>query len=68
MYVSRVTFFSFYATTDIVIAGDEQKPSCANCEVKGFTCKYGSDLAFVPPRSGVVPGAGQSYSTITVGA
>ncbi|CAI7580639.1 unnamed protein product [Penicillium bialowiezense] len=44
---------------------DEQKPSCANCEVKGFTCKYGSDLAFVPPRSGVVPGAGQSYSTIT---
>ncbi|KAK9858535.1 hypothetical protein MYU51_017639 [Penicillium brevicompactum] len=44
---------------------DEQKPRCANCEVKGFTCKYGSDLAFVPPRSGVVPGAGQGYSTIT---
>ncbi|CAG8369369.1 unnamed protein product [Penicillium salamii] len=44
---------------------DEQKPSCANCEVKGFTCKYGSDLAFVPPRSGAVPSAGQSYGNIT---
>ncbi|KAJ5698677.1 hypothetical protein N7462_000682 [Penicillium macrosclerotiorum] len=45
---------------------DEQKPRCANCEVKGFTCKYGADLAFVPPRSGQAPGGTrQSYSTIT---
>ncbi|CAG8040837.1 unnamed protein product [Penicillium olsonii] len=44
---------------------DEQKPSCANCEVKGFTCKYGSDLAFVPPRSGAVLGARHGYSNIT---
>lgn len=49
------------------VVGDEQKPSCANCEVKGFTCKYGSDLAFVPPRSGVVANVRQGYSTITVG-
>lgn len=46
---------------------DEQKPRCANCEVKGFTCKYGADLAFVPPRSGEAGvGAGQAYGTITV--
>ncbi|KAJ6186528.1 hypothetical protein N7519_007829 [Penicillium mononematosum] len=45
---------------------DEQKPSCANCEVKGFTCKYSSDLAFVSQRDGVVPGAPrQAYSSIT---
>ncbi|KAJ5290936.1 hypothetical protein N7478_000187 [Penicillium angulare] len=46
---------------------DEQKPRCANCEVKGFTCKYGSDLAFVPPRSGQMTAgaARQVYSSIT---
>ncbi|CAG8909900.1 unnamed protein product [Penicillium egyptiacum] len=45
---------------------DEQKPSCANCEVKGFTCKYSSDLAFVSQREGVVPGASrQAYRSIT---
>ncbi|CAP79907.1 Pc12g02800 [Penicillium rubens Wisconsin 54-1255] len=45
---------------------DEQKPSCANCEVKGFTCKYSSDLAFVSQRDGGVPGAPrQAYSSIT---
>ncbi|KAJ5183779.1 hypothetical protein N7492_001395 [Penicillium capsulatum] len=43
---------------------DEQKPRCANCEVKGFSCKYGNDLAFVTPRAGQ-PGAGQAYHTIT---
>ncbi|KAF3019920.1 hypothetical protein E8E15_003803 [Penicillium rubens] len=48
------------------IWGDEQKPSCANCEVKGFTCKYSSDLAFVSQRDGGVPGAPrQAYSSIT---
>jgi hypothetical protein len=46
--------------------GDEQKPRCANCEVKGFTCKYGSDLAFVPPRSGDAPGGRHVYGTISV--
>ncbi|KAJ6103439.1 hypothetical protein N7486_005866 [Penicillium sp. IBT 16267x] len=46
---------------------DEQKPRCANCEVKGFTCKYGSDLAFMTPRSGQVPGGtGQAYKAIKV--
>ncbi|KAJ5781102.1 hypothetical protein N7457_006262 [Penicillium paradoxum] len=44
---------------------DEQKPSCANCQVKGFACKYGSDLAFVAPRSGIVSGGKQGYSSIT---
>ncbi|KAJ5085256.1 hypothetical protein N7532_010027 [Penicillium argentinense] len=44
---------------------DEQKPRCANCEVKGFTCKYGSDLAFVPPRSGNAPGGRQVYGSIS---
>ncbi|KAF7712606.1 Fungal Zn(2)-Cys(6) binuclear cluster domain-containing protein [Penicillium ucsense] len=45
---------------------DEQKPRCANCEVKGFPCKYGTDVAFVPPRSttaGVT--TGQVYGSIT---
>ncbi|KAH8700465.1 hypothetical protein BGW36DRAFT_425289 [Talaromyces proteolyticus] len=27
---------------------DEQKPCCANCETKGFTCKYPSKVTFVP--------------------
>ncbi|KAJ6134588.1 hypothetical protein N7523_000910 [Penicillium sp. IBT 18751x] len=46
---------------------DEQKPRCANCEVKGFTCKYGADLAFVPSRSGAAAGGGtgQLYNAIT---
>ncbi|OOQ89947.1 hypothetical protein PEBR_08372 [Penicillium brasilianum] len=45
---------------------DEQKPRCANCEVKGLACKYGADLAFVPPRSGDTGvGARQVYGTIT---
>ncbi|KXG52122.1 uncharacterized protein PGRI_084060 [Penicillium griseofulvum] len=45
---------------------DEQKPNCANCEVKGLTCKYSSDLAFVPQRDGGVSGASrQAYSSIT---
>ncbi|KAJ5765755.1 hypothetical protein N7520_005314 [Penicillium odoratum] len=43
---------------------DEQKPRCANCEVKGFTCKYGSDLAFVT-RSGQISGAREGYKKIT---
>ncbi|KAJ5547257.1 hypothetical protein N7494_004842 [Penicillium frequentans] len=44
---------------------DEQKPRCANCEVKGFTCKYGSDLAFMTPRSGeVLGGLRQGYKAI----
>ncbi|KAJ5731534.1 uncharacterized protein N7483_006042 [Penicillium malachiteum] len=45
---------------------DEQKPRCANCEVKGFSCKYGSDLAFVPPKSGqAAGGTRQAYNSIT---
>lgn len=49
------------------LPGDEQKPRCANCEVKGFACKYGNDLAFVPGRAGAVPGGiGQVYGKITV--
>ncbi|KAJ5719947.1 hypothetical protein N7493_006825 [Penicillium malachiteum] len=45
---------------------DEQKPRCANCEVKGFSCKYGSDLAFVPPESGqAAGGTRQAYNSIT---
>ncbi|KAJ6067868.1 uncharacterized protein N7446_004905 [Penicillium canescens] len=46
---------------------DEQKPRCANCEVKGFACKYGADLAFVSPRAGLAHGSGlgQGYSSIT---
>ncbi|OQE91157.1 hypothetical protein PENNAL_c0010G03952 [Penicillium nalgiovense] len=52
--------------TDGLTLGDEQKPSCANCEVKGFTCRYSSDLAFVSQRDGVAPGAPrQAYSSIT---
>ncbi|KAJ5818805.1 hypothetical protein N7474_004396 [Penicillium riverlandense] len=46
-------------------ASDEQKPRCANCEVKGFACKYGTDLSFVPPQSGLVSGGGQAYTNIT---
>ncbi|KAJ6015300.1 hypothetical protein N7540_009891 [Penicillium herquei] len=46
---------------------DEQKPRCANCEVKDFSCKYGSDLAFVPPKSGqAASGTRQAYNSITV--
>ncbi|KAJ5936590.1 hypothetical protein N7466_003040 [Penicillium verhagenii] len=45
---------------------DEQNPRCANCEVKGFTCKYGSDLAFMTPRSGQVASeTGAGYTSIT---
>ncbi|KAJ5209990.1 hypothetical protein N7491_009801 [Penicillium cf. griseofulvum] len=45
---------------------DEQKPRCANCEVKGLECKYSSDLAFVPQRDRGVSGASrQAYSNIT---
>ncbi|KAJ5766181.1 uncharacterized protein N7511_003797 [Penicillium nucicola] len=45
---------------------DEQKPRCANCEVKGFSCKYGGDLAFVSSRAGPHgSGIGQGYSSIT---
>ncbi|KAJ5520921.1 hypothetical protein N7463_001374 [Penicillium fimorum] len=45
---------------------DEQKPSCANCEVKGLACKYSSDLAFVAQREGGASGASrQAYSSIT---
>ncbi|KGO66629.1 hypothetical protein PEX1_064660 [Penicillium expansum] len=45
---------------------DEQKPTCANCEAKGFACKYSSDLAFVSQREGVVSGASRrAYSSIT---
>ncbi|KAJ5566483.1 hypothetical protein N7535_008121 [Penicillium sp. DV-2018c] len=44
---------------------DEQKPSCANCQAKGFTCKYASDLQFAPPLSGAVSGGKQGYSSIT---
>ncbi|CAI7590836.1 unnamed protein product [Penicillium glandicola] len=45
---------------------DEQKPSCANCEVKGLACKYSSDLAFVPQREGGVSGTSrQAYKSIT---
>ncbi|KAL2697471.1 hypothetical protein AAEP93_011375 [Penicillium crustosum] len=45
---------------------DEQKPSCANCEVKGLSCKYSSGLAFVPQREGgVSAGSRQAYNNIT---
>ncbi|KAJ6127997.1 hypothetical protein N7471_009214 [Penicillium samsonianum] len=45
---------------------DEQKPRCANCEIKGLACKYSSDLAFVPHREGVGSGASrQAYNSIT---
>ncbi|KAJ9483745.1 hypothetical protein VN97_g9653 [Penicillium thymicola] len=45
---------------------DEQKPSCANCEVKGLRCKYSSDLAFVPQRErGVAGTSRQAYNNIT---
>ncbi|KAE8332876.1 hypothetical protein BDV39DRAFT_188937 [Aspergillus sergii] len=27
---------------------DERKPRCENCEAKGFSCRYGADLTFVP--------------------
>ncbi|KAE8378296.1 hypothetical protein BDV26DRAFT_281209 [Aspergillus bertholletiae] len=27
---------------------DERKPRCENCEVKGFSCRYGAGLTFVP--------------------
>ncbi|KAJ5232870.1 hypothetical protein N7468_005826 [Penicillium chermesinum] len=41
---------------------DEQKPRCANCEVKGFTCKYAC-VQFVPPAStNALP---SRYSSIT---
>ncbi|CRL24685.1 Fungal transcriptional regulatory protein, N-terminal [Penicillium camemberti] len=45
---------------------DEQKPSCANCEVKGLACRYSSDLAFVSQREGAVSGTSrQAYGSIT---
>ncbi|KAJ5680047.1 hypothetical protein N7536_011186 [Penicillium majusculum] len=45
---------------------DEQKPSCANCEAKGLSCRYSSDLAFVPQREGgVSAGSRQAYNNIT---
>ncbi|KAJ5193353.1 hypothetical protein N7449_009495 [Penicillium cf. viridicatum] len=45
---------------------DEQKPSCANCEIKSLPCKYSSDLAFVPQREGgVSTGSRQAYNNIT---
>jgi hypothetical protein len=34
--------------------------------VKGFACKYGTDLSFVPPQSGLVSGGSQAYANITV--
>ncbi|KAJ5622503.1 hypothetical protein N7528_005735 [Penicillium herquei] len=47
-------------------AGKQRKPRCANCEVKGFSCKYGADLAFVPPKSGQAAGGRrQVYNSIT---
>lgn len=27
--------------------GDEGKPRCEACEIKGFSCKYGADLTFI---------------------
>ncbi|GES65824.1 hypothetical protein ATEIFO6365_0012021600 [Aspergillus terreus] len=45
---------------------DEGKPRCANCEVKGFVCKYRTDLAFVSPQSARdTPATTRQYSTIT---
>ncbi|KAL5363444.1 hypothetical protein BJX96DRAFT_186992 [Aspergillus floccosus] len=45
---------------------DEGKPRCANCEVKGFACKYRTDLAFVDPQSARgTPATTRQYSTIT---
>ncbi|KAJ6172522.1 hypothetical protein N7470_001589 [Penicillium chermesinum] len=45
-----------------IYTGDEQKPRCANCEVKGFTCKYAC-VQFVPPAStNALP---SRYSSIT---
>ncbi|KAG2416047.1 hypothetical protein HFD88_007239 [Aspergillus terreus] len=44
---------------------DEGKPRCANCEIKGFVCKYRTDLAFVSPQSAKGTPATRQYSTIT---
>ncbi|KAJ5124860.1 uncharacterized protein N7515_008685 [Penicillium bovifimosum] len=44
---------------------EKKEKICANCQAKGFTCKYGSDLEFVPPRPGAISGGRQGYSSIT---
>lgn len=36
---------------------DERKPRCEACELKGFTCKYGTDLTFVIQNKYVVEAA-----------
>lgn len=68
MYMFGVLFCGPERVRLTTVTGDEQKPRCANCEVKGFACKYGADLAFVSGRTGAAHGGmRQVYGNITVG-